>query len=140
MLDSDTRICLNDVLTIQLLDVHMQAEQEQRQEQQASTLPAAKPKALAKQNGEGDVSSISGSILQQMWPLVLRLGQDVSQAQPTASGEPSTPSVAANNNSMLVRRSVMCGCSSYLRKFWDLLLGVQTYRWKQQCSLLWIIE
>eukprot|EP00798_Chlamydomonas_sp_ICE-L_P003395 gene3395-13435_t len=89
------------------------AEEIERQSAGASTLPAAAPKALSRINGEGDGTSISGSILQQVWPLILALAKDVpgpppkSQAEPPATPLGSGASAGGLGASAGVRRRVL---------------------------------
>jgi hypothetical protein len=62
-----------------------------------STLPAKDNKPLARQNGEGDDSSIASGILQRLWQLVLQLATQapepslISGVMGGALGTPRTP-------------------------------------------------
>ncbi|GFR50992.1 hypothetical protein Agub_g13318, partial [Astrephomene gubernaculifera] len=62
------------------------ARREAAAAQQASTLPEAEARQLARRNGEGD-TSVSSSIVQYLWERILDLATDITPPpQPTQSG------------------------------------------------------
>ena len=61
-----------------------------------STLPAREGRPLAKQNGEGDDSSIASGILQRLWTEILGLATGVAesglaQGKVVGASSPATP-------------------------------------------------
>ena len=87
---------------------------------QASILPssssASAHRPLALVNGEGDASSVTGSVVQRLWGRVLALARDVPPPPPAAEGragtgagaeeEPPTPLAASGggDDGRIVRR------------------------------------
>ena len=64
-----------------------------------STLPAKDNKPLARQNGEGDDSSICSGILQRLWQLVLQLATQAPEPNAmvgAVGGTPGTPRTPGN--------------------------------------------
>ncbi|GIL54451.1 hypothetical protein Vafri_9964 [Volvox africanus] len=77
---------------------------------QATTLPDAENRALARRNGEGDSSSVSSGIVQMLWEKILALATDTTPAPAsTTSGQtpPATPSGTAAAHGAVVRRRAL---------------------------------
>ncbi|GLI61512.1 hypothetical protein VaNZ11_003892 [Volvox africanus] len=77
---------------------------------QATTLPDAENRALARRNGEGDSSSVSSGIIQMLWEKILALATDTTPAPAsTTCGQtpPPTPSGTAAAHGAVVRRRAL---------------------------------
>ena len=94
-----------------------QVNKEHAASTQASILPssssASAHRPLALVNGEGDASSVTGSVVQRLWGRVLALARDVPPPPPAAEEragaeeEPPTPSTATGyggDDGRIVRR------------------------------------
>ncbi|GIM15780.1 hypothetical protein Vretimale_18490 [Volvox reticuliferus] len=93
-----------------LLARQVAARQEAELAQQATTLPDAENRALARRNGEGDNSSVSSGIVQMLWEKILALATDTTPAPVSStSGQtpPPTPSGTAAAHGAVVRRRAL---------------------------------
>ncbi|KXZ45820.1 hypothetical protein GPECTOR_50g614 [Gonium pectorale] len=94
-----------------LLGRQAAARQETAAAQQASTMPEAEARAIARRNGEGDTGSVSSGMIQMLWDRIVALASDTTPAPPAggAGGQtpPATPSGTSGAHGAVVRRRAL---------------------------------